>query len=115
MLFLPHTPNSLWPFFSNLMAFYHTTPLVFFMAISHAVQIIWESSTLSAVFRGISTNITYNEEQNGDRYKYMQDPNGHFYNPFKKDDMIDNILDWWKSPIDYFNTYFITKEALRAV
>ena len=85
------------------------------LTLAHACQIGWETMTLYQVYQVITTNITFNEMENGNRYRYLQGPTGGFYNPFFKANLWANVKAWWKPKIDYYNLYFITRESLQMV
>jgi len=109
---LSGTPNTIWPLMTNLPLMYHACPLIFFSAMCHTTQLLWETMTLYSNYSGIKQNLTYNEMQNGNRYAYLKSPAGYNYNPFDKGSFSANLQDFLHPRINYRTSYFISREAL---
>jgi hypothetical protein len=86
--------------------YFESEPLVFLLMTFHLLNIFWQGHLLWNLIKGIRNNLTTNEYINQNRYPYLKNSSGEFYNPFDRG-LINNVKDVIAPYIDYYQLYHL--------
>jgi len=101
-------PVSLIPLNRSIPFFFEQEGIVCLLACFHFMNTVWISYLVLGLSNGIRHNLTTNEFMHADKYDYLKDSSGYFYNPFDAG-VIQNIKELVFPTTDWYHLFHLPK------